>query len=1120
MSSTAEQWAAQGAANATARAKKGVLPNGSVSILRRMLSKYWVGPGEQNNLVSYDGGRWYVPRDVMEVLYNKSMWWLSGKNGQQDPEPFGLIEQIAPAGKLFFDLDGKVELAEQGEIENEWRIGQVIERVVNRCFVRENKPLEVYISRSSVVPNHKMHFAIPSITLGTGVKAAITEMLRAELNSAGMVRAAEALDAKCVRGLRMRHTMKVDWKNGDFEWLYEKGRYPDWNVVYPEKGPPVKQNRFRMCLMAWLDNGDTLTPTRDGLVVPELKPKYNDRLDACVFTYEDREEAAHIIAGLDVDECLKPKGWKGTVFVFDRVKPGPCPCGSGAVHDRRGAYAVICAQGDMIRLRCSFDATGQCGSRVLWRRERDVETPVDEDRWPSNSVNVAEDNTWEPNRLTQLLANSGWIVKGLEPDPQNCSEDAVELVASKDIECRCCEKMLAVGDRVFVTQNEDEYWGGCLDNDGTRVCTRAQMEATEMKSDSEDDDSSDYESESEVDEHPVNEEKTEEKTEQKTEQKTPDPDPEQTERVNQAAAAHENAKAAVNAARKSLKALETLRLDTSRARVVLAEALEKSKLTAAAYKGQQSARQDKTLVAPTHVPGVDFELGHVDVPRAVRQIKEREGLALVDIFVDRVHDSIKCLDVRSGEYRVWSNATRLWEPKTHVGVALVLEGAMRWARPLCDGPRGGNLLDHRSLPGLEKYARERLLATAEWIDELDSKSCALACQGGLHVDLRTGLSRLRQRDDMWTKELNVKLLPLNEQSVKLAIAYVKSVARLKTGEYSESKYRDLCTVIGRLPIGDPTLMKELIVLVGKSDAGKTIFLGCLGAVLQPGVLKESVLSESQYTADADPNRHDAGLMPMVGRRWARFSETKTIASVALNVQRIDNIVGEKRLQLRNVGARSMENGVRHTCQPVLNCNKVPSLPEDPEDRAKLLNKLFLVELEYAFKKNDPKGLAYIASLNTQEFRDQTFTLMVMCARDELNKTPEDATFRNAEKERLLGKWTVATTQRFVGICIDKCGVDTCWLGSSQLMDVYRWWCDRNGFQIEKSYDRKLTALLGAATAQDAKGLRGRLGMRWSELWLATLTEAEKGELVAGRTPSCSSGVQSTVFEGLEYAKSV
>ena len=491
--SAAEEFLARGAANAEARSKKGLMPIGSVVAIRRMLGKYWVGPGEQNNLVSFDGGRWNVPKDVMKKLYGKMMWWLSGRNGRDDPQPFGLVEQIDPVGRLVFDFDGQVGLGEAGAIESQWRIGQLIESVVDQCFVRDTtKRLEVYVSRSRVSPKHKMHFAAPSIVLNTWTKAAVVALLRERLQGEGFAQAAQALDDKCVRGMRMRHALKTKLRVGkDWEWDHSRGWYPDWRIVYPQEGAAIVKDRFRCCLVVWLDDGDQLTPTRAD-TIERHRPMMIRRdkpgsLDACVYTDKQKEDAKQIILSLDfineVSEHLRPVGWQRHRFVFERRQPGPCPCGSGAVHDRRGAFAVLCDGGDAIRLYCAWDDTRSCKRRLLWERENEAtDTEIE-----SEGDDDTED--YLPNRLTQLLTDKGWLTEALLPDPRSCDEDHVELVASSSSSiCPVCKSAMSAGKTVFITRTAadgDRYLAGCncaADSLTTPVvvCTRKQVEAIEM----------------------------------------------------------------------------------------------------------------------------------------------------------------------------------------------------------------------------------------------------------------------------------------------------------------------------------------------------------------------------------------------------------------------------------------------------------------------------------------------------------------------------------------------------------------------------------------------------------------------------------------------------------------
>ena len=191
--------------------------------------------------------------------------------------------------------------------------------------------------------------------------------------------------------------------------------------------------------------------------------------------------------------------------------------------------------------------------------------------------------------------------------------------------------------------------------------------------------------------------------------------------------------------------------------------------------------------------------------------------------------------------------------------------------------------------------------------------------------------------------------------------------------------------------------------------------------------------------------------------------------MTLNVTCIDMLVGESKLPIRLPGDKAATEGVPHRCQLMLSTNKFPALPEDPEEKERMLSKLYVIQFEYQFDKDDPKGNEYLQSLRDDAFRDELFTLMVICARQEFNRDVAERTMDLGATQRALSKWTTSSTQAFVGQCVLACEEGQSWVGAKELERVYQWWCSLTGRQVEKGWERKLTALLGKTKVNSTEG---------------------------------------------------
>jgi len=153
------------------------------------------------------GGKWHVEYNGLRYIY------FLIENDLKHNRPFHLVEKPHPRGRLFFDFDGKTKL-------NVAAIHEAIQFACDQIFVLE-QPAEVYVSKSSVFADTKMHFLVPEIYCEKDIRFVINKLIKSRLQEKQQPSDADALDLAAT-SLRIRHALKVD-KSG--KYIYSKGVY-------------------------------------------------------------------------------------------------------------------------------------------------------------------------------------------------------------------------------------------------------------------------------------------------------------------------------------------------------------------------------------------------------------------------------------------------------------------------------------------------------------------------------------------------------------------------------------------------------------------------------------------------------------------------------------------------------------------------------------------------------------------------------------------------------------------------------------------------------------------------------------------------------------------------------
>jgi len=184
---------------------------------------------------------------------------------------------------------------------------------------------------------------------------------------------------------------------------------------------------------------------------------------------------------------------------------------------------------------------------------------------------------------------------------------------------------------------------------------------------------------------------------------------------------------------------------------------------------------------------------------------------------------------------------------------------------------------------------------------------------GMTVDLKTGITRERVKEDYWTRTTERNIL--DEPDEKFVRDYIKSI--LST---DDEKYVDcMIDTVGYMMTGENNL-KQFYVLIGAKDTGKSLFVALLLQVFGflGGMANDKVFKVKTQSC------HDTEAFSLEGKRIASVSELGE--NEKFNEELIKKISGGDFQNLRRAGSRDNEE-VKFDCVLILATNEVPTFHE-------------------------------------------------------------------------------------------------------------------------------------------------------------------------------------------------
>jgi hypothetical protein len=359
---------------------------------------------ERINLMMMNGGRWIVPERRLEQFYHTLLPQLIKAKSL-----FSLVEKPHPQGKLIFDVDSETVPVDTTVV------GAVIAEAVHDVYQADDEPYwpTVYVSRSSALPDRKVHFIVPSCVATLPTRLTITLLIRERLILLGHRSAADCLDFK-MTSLRIRYASKVSTTTKEYE--PHKGYYSMWEVSYSASGEMTHglgllhftALSFDLPVNVPTDRGAELLErvrksaeqgpiSRLNLKLREPRKKDSNHTDDEWDSLSSLEQAK-VVDWIQTSPCLdpyrdqyKPRGWwHFNTYRLDKKRrgtPEPCPTDTSGTrhHDNQSAYIIVSRGLRKYQLQC------QCRENppvVLWVDPQE-ELQHDEDYWAADGSEPA-----------------------------------------------------------------------------------------------------------------------------------------------------------------------------------------------------------------------------------------------------------------------------------------------------------------------------------------------------------------------------------------------------------------------------------------------------------------------------------------------------------------------------------------------------------------------------------------------------------------------------------------------------------------------------------------------------------------------------------------------------------
>lgn len=173
------------------------------------------------------------------------------------------------------------------------------------------------------------------------------------------------------------------------------------------------------------------------------------------------------------------------------------------------------------------------------------------------------------------------------------------------------------------------------------------------------------------------------------------------------------------------------------------------------------------------------------------------------------------------------------------------------------------------------------------------------------IDLRTGLSRDRCKEDYFTKTTSNRLIEVNEQIRNEILNYYSDLLTIPENKEQDTErvvpsiqYRDSLISVFAYTMTTENHLKKFINLIGAKDGGKSLCLQIHNSILDQF---SGIANERLFVAQKNKSVHDSEMFNLIGKKM--ISLTETSEDQRFNEDLIKKISGGDPVNIRGAGQK-------------------------------------------------------------------------------------------------------------------------------------------------------------------------------------------------------------------------
>lgn len=239
------------------------------------------------------------------------------------------------------------------------------------------------------------------------------------------------------------------------------------------------------------------------------------------------------------------------------------------------------------------------------------------------------------------------------------------------------------------------------------------------------------------------------------------------------------------------------------------------------------------------------------------------------------------------------------------------------------------------------------------------------------------------------------------------------------------KYNNLLFHLAVFLSGDIS-SKSMKFIIGLSNSGKSTLMEIVASMFGPFACKVSptLFLSNHATKNENPHAHQAGMMPLEYARLVLVSELPINGE--LDAEKVSRFVGDELFSVRPLGASPIQ--IYNYCHFVVLCNNAPRIAGNDKDHQNMVGKIDCIELLRKF----PRVSGFKESLDTQEFRNELFTLYVRYAKSYYTEG-----LPSTDTAHILGKYSTDPVSRFISDCLIASEMPD--VPSVEVTNAFRWY---------------------------------------------------------------------------------